>query len=333
MGITAISGPTINFGITQSSSGAVGDYNDQRGPSLFDLGQGMLDPRSFFNYSPGSAVTDQVYGFYHSPVAVVDYIPFAADSSAIYRSTTGAPVAGTALALVAQSSVGSFQTTIIAPETGLAVSVIALDSTAATLNFGNAGTVAIWNPNAGTGRALTVINTSNANAETYIVNGRDAYGIKMSETISASTTSTGSGQGKKAFKYISSVTPSTATTISATGVRIGFTDTFGFPILAGYLGMTTVQMSTSPLVPSTVVLTSANSVLGSTVATATATTPDARGTYTASAAFVTNGTSATIADGTGVRIRITQTVSALAASTVTSSNQASIFGITQFSAV
>lgn len=333
MGITATSGPHITYGITTTASGAVTEYNEERGPDMSDLGYAIMDPRSYFNYSPGDAVGTKVYGIYHSPVAVVDYIPFAANSSAVYSSTTGAPVAGTALTLAPVSSNGAFQTTIIAPETGLAVSVIAIDSTASSLNFGQAGTVAIWNPNAGTGRAISVINTSNTNTEQYIVNGRDMYGIKMTETILASTTSTGTGVGKKAFKYISSVTPSTATTISATGVRIGFTDTFGFPLLSKYLGIVTIQVSTSPTQPSAVTVSSANSVVGSTVAVATATTPDARGTYTASAAFVTNGTSATIADGTGVRIRMQQTITALAASQVTNSDTSPIFGITQFSAV
>lgn len=333
MGITAISGPHVVYGITQTSSGAVTEYNEERGPSLYDLGSGFLDPRAVFNYGPGDAVGTKLYGIFDPTTATVDYIPFAADSSAIHRSTTEAPVAGTALTLTPTSSVGSILTTIVAPETGLTVSVIALDSTAATLNFGQGGTIAIWNPAGGTGRVLSVINTSNTNTEQYIINGRDMYGLKMTETILASTTSTGTGVGKKAFKYISTITPSTATTISATGVRVGMVDIFGFPTYTRYLAATTVITSTTALTPTIQILSSVSCVLGSTVAVAVATSPDARGTVASTAA--TNGTSATIitGDGSGVRITITQQISATMASNITASSQTSIFGLAQFSAV
>lgn len=330
MGITAISGPQVSYGITTTASGAVTEYNEERGPSLVDLGYALMDPRAFYSYDPGNAVGTKVMGFYHNR-GFIDYIPFTANASAIVGSTTQAPVAGTALTLAPLSGSGAFQTTIVAPESGQTVSVIAIDSTAATLAFGSAGTVAVWNPAGGAGRCISVINTSNTNTEQYLVNGRDMYGFKMSETILASTTSTGTGVGKKAFKYITSVIPSTATTISATGVRVGFVDTFGLPIVTNFLAMTTVVVSTAPLVPTSIALSSANAVLASTVATATSTTPDARGTYASSLA--TAGTSATIANGTGVRISISQQITPLMVGSITAADQSSIFGITQFSAI
>lgn len=328
MGITAVSGPFVAFGITQTSSGAVGDYNEERGPSLYDLGLGVLDPRSYFNYKPGAPVGTRLYGF-PDKGPLVDCQPFTANSSAIAGSTTNVPVAGTALTLAPLSSFGAIQTTIIAPETGLAVSVIALDSTAATLNFGSGGTIAIWNPAAVPGRALSIINSSNGNTEAYIVNGRDAYGIKMTETILASTTSTGTGVGKKAFKYIASITPSTGGTISATAVRIGFVDVFGFPLRTDYFANTQVLVSSAPMAPTLMVLSSANAVLASTVPTATSTTPDARGTFNSTLA--TAGTTTTRNDGTAVRLTINQPITATMASNVTATDQTSMFGIAQYS--
>ncbi len=337
MAITAWSGPLVGFGISQASSGLVSQYNEERGPSVFDLGQGMIDPRSQYNYKPGSPVGTQIKVLFDQ-TALVDYIPFAATSSSILPSSaSGAPVAGTALTLTPISSLGAFQTTIIAPETGQAVSVIAIDSTAATLNYGQGGTIAAWNPAAGTGRAIQVINSSNANTEQYIVRGRDMYGFKMTETILASTTSTGTGVGQKAFKYIQSVTPSTATTISATGVGIGFADKFGMPLVANYFGNTSVVTSTGGLYSKSLTsFTSVESLVGSTAATQTSTTPDVRGVTSPTSIFTTNGTSAngaggTNAQSTGARITILQYVTANMVFGVTATSAATVFGPAQFS--
>lgn len=336
MGITAISGPHLVYGISIGSTGNVTEYNEERGPSLFDLGVGTADPRGqYYGYDPGSPVGTQVKGFFDQ-MGFVDYIPFTATASAILvSSASGAPVAGTALTLAPISSQGAFTTTIIAPETGRATSVIAIDSTAATLNYGTGGTISIWNPAAGTGRTILVVNSSNANSEQYIVRGRDMYGFKMTETISASTTSTGSGQGKKAFKYIVSVTPSTATTISATGVAIGFADTFGLPLYMPYTNGVSVWASSLPNASNLISLTSANTVLASTAVTATTTTADVRGTYTSSIA--TNGTSANGANGgavtsTGVRVTMLQQITApMCAAISLTANTSAWFGVTQFS--
>lgn len=333
MGITAVSGPSISYGITQTSSGLVTEYNEERGPNLSDLGMATLDPRAYFNYKPGSPVGTKVYGLFQD-APLVDCQPFTANTSAIAPSTGNAPVAGTALTLTALASFGAIQTTLIAPETGLSVSVIALDSTAATLNFGDGDTVAIWNPGAVPGRCISVINSSNANTELYYVNGRDQYGIKMTELVAASTTSTGTGISKKAFKYISSVTPATNTTISATGVKIGFTDTFGFPLAAYYFGQTGVTCSSLPAVPTLMVLSTANAVVAST-ATATSTTGDVRGTFNSTVA--TNGSTLTgvgassVTYSSAVRIMVRQYYTPYMAFNTTASDQSAVFGVTQYS--
>ena len=339
MTITANSGPYLAFGITQTASGLVNQYNEERGPSLFDLNTGTLDPRSQYNYRPGSPVGTQIKGLFDN-LGQVDYIPFTGSSiagtSPLGVASSVAPVAGTAQALTAVASNGGIQTTIIAPETGQAVSVIALDSTAATYNFGTGGTVSIWNPQAGTGRTIAVINSSNANTEQYIVRGRDMYGFKMTEIVLASTTSTGTGVGRKAFKYIQSITPSTATTISATGILVYATDTYGLPIVANYMNGIAVYNSTTPnSQASLMVLSSANSVVASTIVTATATTADVRGTVTST--FASNGSSANgagsfyTAQSTGVRLTITQQITAAMVNGITAASAATMFGNAQFS--
>lgn len=338
MAITAWSGPLVGFGISQASSGAVNQYNEERGPSVFDLGQGTMDPRSQYNYKPGSPVGTQIKVLFDQ-TGLVDYNPGTSFLSTNTGSTTagilpsslsGAPVAGTALTLAPQSSQGAIQTTIIAPETGQAVSVIAIDSTAATLNFGQGGTVAVWNPAAGTGRAILVINSCNSNSEQYIVRGRDMYGFKMTETILASTTSSGSGQGRKAFKYITSVTPSTATTISATGVGIGVNDIFGLPLVASYgNGISIWHSSANTTIANIITLaTSVNFTVASTATTQTSTMPDVRGTYTSSA-LVSNGSSVT--SSAAVRLTISQYINANMVAGVTAASAVSMFGQAQFS--
>jgi hypothetical protein len=332
MGITANSGPYLAYGLSQTSSGAITEYNEERAPSLFDLGQATLDPRSYFNYDPGSAVGTQIKGFYDQ-TALVDYTPYAINSSAISGSSVTVPVAGVALTLTPLASFGAIQTTIVAPESGQTVSVIAIDSTASVLTFGSGGTVALWNPSAGTGRVISLTKAStDATALTYTVNGRDMYGIKMSETITASTQSS-VGVGKKAFKYISSIIPAT-TTINSTGVGVGFIDTFGFPIYTPYAGLTSVTISSAPNNPASIPLLAANFTAASTVATQTSTTPDVRGTYASSIA--TSGTSTTLigALSTAIRITIMQNLTAVMMSNVTAgTNSTAVFGGAQYSAV
>lgn len=332
MGLTAVSGPTVSYGITQTSSGLVTEYNEERGPNLSDLGMGVLDPRAYFNYKPGSPVGTRLYGLFQD-APVVDCQPFTANTSAISGSSATIPVAGTALTLTPVASFGAIQTTIIAPETGLSVSVIALDSTASVLTYGDGDTIAIWNPAAVPGRTISLTKAStDATALTYTVNGRDQYGIKMTETITASTLSS-VGVGKKAFKYISSIVPAT-TTINSTGIGIGFTDTFGFPLAAYYFGMTGVVCSSLPGTPTLMVLSTANAVVAST-ATATSTTGDVRGTFSSTVA--TNGSTLTgvgassVTYSSAVRIQVRQFYTPYMSYNTSASDQSATFGVTQYS--
>lgn len=219
MGLTAISGPQLVYGLTRTTSGAVTEYNEERGPSLFDLGNAVSDPRAAYAYFPGAPVGTKVYGFYGDG-ALVDFQPTTLQTSAILISSNAAITAGTALTLAAGSSaLGTYTTTIVAPETGTVTgSLIAIDSTAAYLTFGSGGTVAMWNPAAGAGRQITLTPAGNSSLDggSWSLAGRDVYGIKLSETITVSSQAMTS---KKAYKYVSSIVA--ATTIGSTGVGIG----------------------------------------------------------------------------------------------------------------
>jgi hypothetical protein len=337
MGITAVSGPTVSFGTVLTSTAGTGllgndlEHNDQRAPDLSDLGYAMMDPRQAYAYNPGAGTNDQILGFLNSQ-GYVDYVPATrSDSSGaaslVKSSVTNVAAGATYVLSAASTALGTYATTIIAPETGkVSESLIAIDSTAALLSFGSAGTIAMWNPAAGTGRCVSITTSSSGDAGTFSIAGRDRYGYKITETIALSQGTTNSSgitvKTQKAFKYVSAITNSTTTT--STSVYIGFSDTFGFPLLVPYAGFNAEVRLLASIYSSAVLvaLSSATMVAGSTVATATSTTPDAYGTYASTTA--SNGT-------VRLQMRVIPTAAALA--TVTSTSVAPLFGITQYSSI
>ncbi len=325
MTVTAFSGPTVQFGTVMTSTAGTGllgqdvEHNGQRAPAVADLGDMMMDPRVAYAYQPGSNVTVQSFGFYNNS-GIVDYVPTAITNSAsafVALATVSTGVTGAFTLAAASSANGTYSTTIVAPETGQATgTLIAIDSTAAVLPFGSFGTIGAWNPAAGTGRNITINKSSNLDAGTYIVIGRDMYGYKMTEQITASSSK--NVFGIKAFKYISAII--NTTTPTSTSVSIGFGDIYGFPWAVAYTGMNAqVAVLASKFSSAVLVaLTSANTALASTAATP----PDVRGTYASSTA--SNGT---------IRLQMVVQPSAVNIAAITSTNVAPLFGGTQFSSV
>src|SRR5258705_6933726 len=322
MTITAYSGPTVSFGTTPTSSAGTGllggdlEHNEPRAPDYSDLGDAMLDPRGAYTYQPGSGVTAKSLGFYNN-YGVVDFVPASINSSAFVVNTASSGL--TTLTLAAASSAGgTFSTTIVAPETGnVPGTLICIDSTAAALSFGSAGTLAVWNPAAGAGRNITIKPSSNLDGGSYSIAGRDIYGYKVTETIAGGSTNLA---GKKAFKYVSSVT--NTTTPTSTGILVGFGDIYGFPLAVPYLGSNTLVNFSSVATVSVVAAISSACVLASTVATQTSTTPDVRGTFASTGA--SNGT---------VRLQMVVSPTAVAIASINSTNVSGLFGGTQFSSV
>ena len=323
MTVTAFSGPFVQFGTVTTSTAGTGllgndlEHNEQRAPLFSDLGDAMLDPRAAYAYDPGQGVSAaQTFGFYNN-AGVVDYVPLSINSSAFVVNTASSGVSTFTLTSGISSN-GTIATTIIAPETGKASgTLIAIDSTAAFLTFGSAGTFGVWNPAGGTGRNITIKPSSNLDAGTYSIAGRDMYGYKMTETIAGGSTSLA---GKKAFKYVSSIT--NTTTPTSTGILVGFGDIYGFPLAVSYLGSNTLVNFSSVATVSAVAAISSACVLASTVATQTSTTPDVRGTFASTGA--SNGT---------VRLQMVVSPTAVTIASITSTNVAPLFGGTQFSSV
>jgi hypothetical protein len=180
-------------------------------------------------------------------------------------TVSGAPVA---------AGTSASQLTISASLGNSTLNAIAAERTP----FGSAGTIQLWNPMALTARAVS-ITTSAATVGTtnvFTVAGYDIYGYPMSEAISVpSTTVSGTTtNGKKAFKFITSVTPSV--TDATTSYSVGTTDIFGLPLRSDYFGNATFIY---PGTGSTNLVTSVTGYTAAVTTTATTTTGDVRGTY------------------------------------------------------
>ena len=284
----------------------------------------MTDPRAFYQYKPGAGPSTPVYGFYQNR-GYVDFVPTLGASALVAAATVSTGV--TTFTLTGSSAVGTYETTIIAPETGQATgTLLAIDSTAATVSFGQSDTITVWNPAAGTGRAISITTSSSGDGGTYSIYGRDMYGYKMTETISVSQGTTNSSgysiTGQKAFKYISAIT--NTSTPTSTSVSIGLSNTFGFPMKTTYAGsdldIRILASAFSSAVP--VALSSANMINASTAATATSTTADVRGTYASTTA--PNGT-------VRLQISVNPTVAAISAMSV--SDMSPLFGVAQYSSI
>jgi len=180
-------------------------------------------------------------------------------------TVSGSPVA---------AGTSSSQLTISASLGNSTLNAIAAERTP----FGSAGTIQLWNPMALTARAVS-ITTSVATvgtANVFTVVGYDIYGYPMSEAITVPATSVSGTtvNGKKAFKFITSVTPSV--TDATTSYSVGTTDIFGLPLRSDYFGNATF------IYPGTGATNLVTSVTGYTAAVttlATTTTGDVRGTY------------------------------------------------------
>jgi hypothetical protein len=165
--------------------------------------------------------------------------------------------------------------------------------------------------------------TSNNAADTgwsVKVQGYDVYGQAMSETIAV--TANGTAYGRKAFKFVASVTPTKSGSTTGT-LKVATSDVFGFSVRSDKWEYMNVFWSGAFLVVSN----------GWTAADATnpatSSTGDVRGTIQLSAAGQ-SGTYATGGASNGARrLAAFQTLSPLVAVACTPTNTAPMYGQTQ----
>jgi len=269
MSITAMSGPVISYGQAPS------DYNPEAAPSLFFAGLGLLDPRPFYTYEPGQNMGNVTAGFLGvSRILTVNQVPSAIAAANIAAAQV--PTAATPLTLVSSTGSGiTVGVSIVSAATNTSVTgLLAIDGAAGLVSFGSAGTVQIWDPTKAISRAVRVTSVGNDSTATFTVRGYDIYGYPLTETITGANA--GVAAGKKAFKYIASVTP--AGTLSGSNVSVGTSDVYGFPIYsAAFVPGTEADVGISW--SGAGITATTGYTAGDTTSPATATTGDVRGSY------------------------------------------------------
>lgn len=272
MGIDASQGPIVTYRAGAGSSTNPANQNPQAGPSSFIHGIVSQDLRDPYCYVPGSSATKPVYGWLGSGV-VLDQVPSAINAANIAASQTpGASVR--TITLVSSSGSGiTVGTSITSAATGNTVtSLLAIDGVMAGVGFGQDATINVWDPTKAVARNVRITSGGNDSGITFTVSGYDIYNYPMTETITGANA--GVASGKKAFKYIASVTCSGDV---ATTVSVGTGDVFGFPLRVDLLPYAYIIWNSAAVVSGTF-------VAADTTSPATATTGDVRGTIAAPSA-------------------------------------------------
>lgn len=358
MTISAVTGPMVVYGVTQPSTGLPPDSNEHRGPSMTDIGAGLIDQRPPFCYRPGQGVTTPAIGWaslFGGPI--VDQVPSSAGNNTgiLANQSVAVANAGVPFTLILQTSATSANVTTIKgfiPSTyaGLSnpssITVLGLDCAPGTqfggLQFGQTGSVSIWDPTHAISRCVTIVAQSTfGTSATFTFNGFDLYGYQMTETVTSSGAAnvgwTLTQNLPKAFKYILSVTGvvgaySTGTVSTVTSITAGVLDAFGFPLRVDNPGYVTAWWGPSSAATLVNVVSTASHIFAST-ATATSTTADVRGVLQTStmAAGASNGTNNRLTMFISPSVQNLQTMSLSSLSQSSLGNQfAGLMGVPQF---
>lgn len=267
MTITAFTGPVVTFP-DSNAPGAAAGANPEAGPSLFDHGLGLIDSRYPFTYKPGSDFGAPTKGFLSTTVFVIDQVPSALAVANIAASQ--APTTAVALTLVTSTAAGiTVGASVVNAATGQTVTgLLVIDTAMGSVTFGSAKTISLWNPATAVARNIRVTSNGTDTSGAFLVSGYDIYGYQMSESITGSAG--GVASGKKAFKYITSVTPTG--TIASTLVSVGTGDVYGLPVCATNVAYVNFWWNSAQIVTGTTF------VAADTTSPATSTTGDVRGT-------------------------------------------------------
>jgi hypothetical protein len=278
MAITGFSGPLVSYGL--SSSGAAIEStvsNPSQSPSIFDQGIGILDPRVPYAYQPGrsndslTGADPGAYGWWGtSPICICNQVP--STLSTVSIAAAQVPVAGTKLTLVSATGGGiTVGTSITSATTRLAVTgLLAIDVAMAPVRNGSSGGNLFWDPTKALARTLQILSVGDDHLATVTVAGYDVYSYPMTETITLTNASTATG--KKAFKYITSITP--AGTLSGANISVGQSDTIGLLMRCDLFQFLKIYSPDTTLISATTGFTAAV-----TTSPATAITGDVRGTF------------------------------------------------------
>lgn len=256
-------GPLIVLG---ASEGA--EVNPIQGPSIFSQGVALLDPR---NAPPfGGDLSISAYGWFGSDSLSVLYAAPSAIAAANIMALA-VPVAGTPVTLVSSSGAGiTVGVTVKNALTGAnSTGNLAIDGAMGTTSYGAYAGIALYDPTKALARTIRITSAGNDSAATATIRGFDIYGFPLTETQTLTNASVTAG--KKAFKYITSITP--AGTLSGSNISVGTGDLFGLPIRSDNFGDVTIFWNSALITANTGYLAAI------TTDPSTATLGDTRGTY------------------------------------------------------
>ena len=278
MGLTRFSSPLVsaysNSPTSPANVNAIPAEPDL-GPSVFFGGAIMMDPR--FPYRGGGGTENNALLAIGLGVIGDTLVIDQAPSTAVVNSiaVAAAVTSGTNMTLVSSSAAGITVMTsaLQIPQTGNTVPTgkLAIDGLPALVYFGTNKSVAVPDPTKNISRAVSITATSGAAGGNFLVAGYDLYGYAQTEKVTVASSPTGSTttNGKKAFKFISTVTPQVTDTKS---YSVGHADIVGFPLAITEFPLAYLGWTGTPV-------TSSAGFVAAVSSTATNTTGDVRGTY------------------------------------------------------
>lgn len=266
MSITNVSGP-LAVGLADPYNP---NSNPEVGPSMGIMGFCLMDPRGPWTYKSGQDFGQPVAGWFSFEPLSLNITPAAASAAAI--AAAAHTVSGTPMTLVSSSGAGIVVgASVTNYNTGAVVTgLLAVGQAAARVSFGSAGTIQPWDPTTLTARCVIITcNNASGTGGNFTIAGFDIYGVPMTETLTSAPGSSLTVTGKKAWKYIQSITPNF--TDATYTYSVGTTDLYGLPIATNFAGDVYANFNATGLTTLTTY------VAGVTTA-ATATTGDVRGT-------------------------------------------------------
>lgn len=278
MAVTHLIGPLLigpENSATSPANATAMQVTPDIGPSQLFGGFCLSDPR--FPYRGGAGTENnalmQVGIGLNAEYLVLDQAP---STAAVNNIAAAANVtSGTAMTLVSSTAAGITVMTsaLFIQQTGLTVPTgkLAIDGLPALVFFGTCKSTAVADPTKQISRCVSISVASGGAGGALLVSGWDIYGVPMTEKITAASSPSGTTttNGKKAFKFIGSVTPQFT---NAFNYSVGTADIIGFPLLSQLFCYASIGFAGSPI-------TSSTGFVAAVSTAATNTTGDVRGTY------------------------------------------------------
>jgi len=248
--------------------GSLANTNPEAAPSTFVHGVAFLDTRPAYTYKPGSDFGALTACWAGGQWTTINQVPAAISAVNIVASYT--PGSTLPLTLVSTTGAGitAGASVLNAVTYQTVTGLLAIDGPSARIAFGQSATIQAWDPTTMSARALRITSGGNDSAITFNVAGFDVYGYPMTENITGANA--GIATGKKAWKYIQSITASAAV---ASTVSVGTSDIYGMPLLSNFFGFAEINWNNTAISAST------GFTVPDATSPATSTTGDVRGTY------------------------------------------------------